>query len=309
MDTPVVFIAFNRPSLTKEVLECIRRTKPSKLFVVCDGARQSRPQEDDKVSAVRRIIANSVDWSCEVYTNYAGGNLGCRERPASGINWVFSMVEEAIFLEDDCLPNESFFVFCAEMLKRYRNDERVMHVNGTNFIGRYLESHGSYFFSKYIWVWGWATWRRAWRHYDYAMTTWETFGRRLNKSFDSRREQAYWTRTFDDARRDWRMAQAWDFSWIYSCWTRGGLAVTPSTNLVENLGFGSDATHTTNSSSHLHMRAGRLESNRGPVPVRRSRLRDDMMFRAYAGEVLSARTNIGGALRVLYRIIIGIKGD
>ncbi len=276
--------------------------------MVCDGARPEGAEDSEKVAAVRRLIVDSVDWPCEVHTNYADTNLGCRERPASGINWVFSLVEEAIFLEDDCLPDQSFFSFCAEMLIRYRNDERVMHVNGTNFIARYLERQSSYFFSKYIWVWGWATWRRAWKHYDYTMATWERLHRRLNTSFDSRREQAYWIRTFDDARRDWRMAQAWDFPWIYSCWTRGGLAVTPSANLVENIGFGSDATHTTNSSSHLRIRAEKLDSNGRLVPVRRSRFRDDMMFRAYAGEEVSPRTNVDGALRVLYRIIAGIKG-
>jgi len=307
VDTPVVLIVFNRPDLTGRVLECIRKAKPSKLFVVCDGARSDGPRDDDRVAAVRRMIADNVDWSCEVYTNYAGVNLGCRERPASGINWVFSLVEEAIFLEDDCLPDQSFFSFCAEMLIRYRNDERVMHVNGTNFIAPYLKPRDSYFFSKYVWVWGWATWRRAWKHYDYTMASWEKLSQSLNASFDSRREQAYWIRTFDDARRDWRTAQAWDFPWIYSCWTRSGLAVTPSANLVENLGFRSDATHTIDISSHLRIQAGKLNSNRRSVPVRRSRFRDDMMFRMYAGEAVSARTNFGGALRVLYRLIAGIR--
>ena len=307
MDTPVVLIVFNRPDFTGQVLECIRRAKPSKLYVVCDGARLDRPQDDEKVAAVRRRIVDSVDWSCEVYTNYAAANLGCRERPASGIDWVFSLVDEAIFLEDDCLPDQSFFSFCGEMLRRYRNDQRVMHVNGTNFIARYLEPRGSHFFSKYIWVWGWATWRRAWKHYDYTMSTWEKQRPSLSASFDSRREQAYWIGTFDDARRDWRIAQAWDFPWIFSCWIRGGLAVTPSTNLVENLGFRSDATHTTSSQSHLRVRAGRLNASQSPVPVRRSRFRDDMMFRVYVGEVVNVRTNIGGALRVLYGIVAGIN--
>ena len=248
-----------------------------------------------------------VDWSCEVYTNCVSANLGCRERLASGINWVFSLVEEAIFLEDDCLPDESFFAFCAEMLTRYRNDDRVMHINGTNFIAPHVKLRSSYFFSKYIWVWGWATWRRAWQHYDYTMASWERLRPRLNASFDSRREQVYWVRTFDDARRDWQMAHTWDFPWIFTCWTRGGLAVTPSTNLVENLGFGTEATHTTQSASHLRIRAGKLDLKRKPYFLRRSRFRDDMMFRVYAGEVVNARTNLVAALRLLYRIMIGVR--
>lgn len=304
MKTPVVFIVFNRPKLTRLAFERIREARPAKLLVVCDGPRPDRPEDRDKVAAVRRLIDDGVDWPCEVLKNYSDDNLGCRARPASGINWAFSLLEEAIFIEDDCLADPSFFTFCDEMLERFRDDERIMHINGTNFIASHFRPETSYFFSKYVWVWGWAAWRRTWRHYDYTMASWDERLPALNGSFDSRREQAFWLSTFEEARKDWHAAQAWDFPWIYTCWTRGGLAVVPAVNLVENLGFGPDATHTNAVSSHLRMTAENLSVVRHPAQVRRSRLCDDRMFRAYAGEPLNARTNLVGALRVLHRQIV-----
>lgn len=307
MNSAVVFIVFNRPELTARVLARIREARPPMLLVVCDGPRSSHPEDGEKVAAVRRVIAEGVDWPCELLTNYSETNLGCRERPASGIRWAFSLVEEAIVLEDDCLPDPSFFSFCESMLERFRDEERVLHINGTNFIAGHTRPSASYFFSKYVWVWGWATWRRAWQHYDYTMSSWDDRRALLCQSFDSRREQAFWMFTFEEARRDWQVAQAWDFPWIYSCWTRGGLAVTPAVNLVENLGFGPDATHTNDAASHLRVVAGSLRVDRHPGTLRRSRLRDDLMFRAYAGERLDPRTNLAGALRVLHRQLAGVS--
>ena len=309
MKTPVVFVVFNRPELTRRVFQRIREARPSTLLVVCDGPRPDQPDDQGKVDEVRAIVAKGVDWPCELLTNYSDENLGCRERPKSGFDWALSLFEEAIFLEDDCLPDLSFFTFCEEMLDRFRDDERVLHINGTNYIAPYLSPKTSYFFSKYVWVWGWATWRRAWQHYDYTLATWDDRRTALKESFDTGREQAFWMSTFEEARRDWHAAQAWDFPWIYSCWTRGGLSVVPSVNLVENLGFGPDATHTKDGASHhLRVASGNLRVQRHPDRLQRSRLRDDMMFRAYAGERLNSLTNLSGALRVLQRRLAGARG-
>ena len=301
--SPVVLIAFNRPDLTRRVFARIREVKPGQLFVVCDGPRVDHPADAQKVEEVRRIIADGVDWPCEIKTQYAEQNLGCRECLSMGIRWTFSLVEEAIFLEDDCLPDLTFFSFCEAMLERYREDERVMHINGSNFTSPAASEGTSYYFSKYVWVWGWASWRRAWEHYDYTMASWNERLPALSRSFDSRREQAFWMSIFEKARQDWKMAKTWDFSWIYSCWTRGGLTVMPTVNLVENLGFGPDATHTQDGSSHLRMAAGKLHLARHPLRFRRSRIRDDLMFRAYAGETLSLRNNFVGVCRVLFRCL------
>lgn len=311
MNTPVVFIVFNRPEPTRRVLERIRQARPPKLLVVCDGPRAHVPTDAARVAEVRKIIAQGVDWPCEVLTNYAETNMGCGERPFTGITWAFSLVEEIIVLEDDCLPDPSFFTFCEEMLVRYRDDERVMHINGTNFLASRLHPGTSYFFSKCIWVWGWASWRRAWQNYSFTMAGWEERANVLEQSFDSRRERAFWLSSFQEARADWKAAAVWDFQWIFACWTRGGLSVVPSLNLVENLGFGVDATHTTNESnelSHLRLPAERLEITSHPRSVTRSRFRDQMMFCAYLGETLDWRTKLKGTLRVSWQMLLRFFG-
>ena len=168
---PVVLIIFNRPKLTEVVFQAIREAKPPKLFLVADGPRPNRPDDIPRCAAARKVV-EKVDWDCEVLRNYADENMGCGCRPASGITWVFSQVEEAIILEDDCVPSPSFFPFCQELLDRYRTDERVMHIGGMNWQSGHRRSPFSYFFSKYPQCWGWATWRRAWAHYDFTMRYW-----------------------------------------------------------------------------------------------------------------------------------------
>ena len=293
--------------MTRRVFNQIRKARPSTLLVAADGPRVGHPDDQRKIKEVRAIVTDGVDWPCKVITNYSNRNMGCRERPKSGIDWAFSLVEEVIILEDDCLPDLSFFTFCEDMLNRFRNEDRVMHVNGTNYIGKYLRPDSSYFFSKYVWVWGWATWRRAWKHYDYTMSTWDERLQTLSESFDTRREKAFWMSTFEKARSDWRAVQTWDYSWIYSCWTMGGLTVTTKVNLIENIGFGTDATHTNNlDSDHLRVPTENLYILQSPDRLQRSRLSDDMMFRAYAGDRINTCANFLGMLRVIYRQLAGV---
>ena len=162
LSTPVAFIIFNRPDTTEIVFETIRQAKPSKLLVVADGPRTDRSGEVEKCTATRAVIER-VDWECEVITNYSDVNLGCKRRVSGGIDWIFSQVEEAIILEDDCLPAPSFFQFCQTMLERYRYDDRISMIGGSNYQQENSRTSDSYFFTKYAHIWGWATWRRAWK--------------------------------------------------------------------------------------------------------------------------------------------------
>lgn len=171
LNTPVAFIIFNRPDTTRRVFEMIRQAQPPKLLVIADGARENHPSDRQNCAAAKGIIAE-VDWDCEVTTNYSDRNLGCRDRLASGLNWVFEQVPEAIILEDDCLPHSSFFRFCEEMLLKYRNDNRIMHIGGNNFQMQKSRTNDSYYFSRYNHCWGWASWGRAWQHYDVDMKLW-----------------------------------------------------------------------------------------------------------------------------------------
>jgi len=240
--TPVAFIIFNRPDVTKIVFEAIRQAKPKKLLVVADGPRN--PAETEKCRESRACL-EKVDWDCEVLTNFSEKNLGCKLRVSSGLDWVFSQVEEAIILEDDCLPSPSFFPYCQNLLERYRHDERVMMINGTSLDSSIAEPKYTYYFTKYSQVWGWASWRRAWQHYDVDMKSWPEFSQSglLASVCEDPLEVAYWTERFDRVYAG--KIDTWDYQWTYACWTQHGLFVQPMLNMVSNLGIGHpDATHT-----------------------------------------------------------------
>jgi len=252
MNTPVALIVFNRPDCTAVVLEAIAQAKPKKLFVVADGPRANRPDDAEKCAATRAVIER-VDWDCEVLTDYSDVNLGCKMRPVTGINRVFDNVEEAIILEDDCLPDPSFFRFCEELLERYRHDQRVMMISGFNFFGQSnprsspgtTSQHQSYYFSYLASTWGWATWRRAWRLNDPELERWPLVieAKLIEHLFPDPVHARYWRDVFDRI-LDGRLPDAWDYQWQLSCWAQSGFRIFPEASLVSNLGFGEDATHT-----------------------------------------------------------------
>jgi hypothetical protein len=246
MNTPVALLIFNRPECTERVFEAIRQAKPSQLLAIADGPRPDRPEDIAKCAAARAII-DRVDWDCEVLKNYADTNLGCGVRPATGISWVFDRVETAIILEDDCIPHPDFFQYCDELLTRYRDDERVMHISGNNFWASKYQYEDSYLFSRYTLSWGWATWRRAWQHYDFDMKIWlqmtpDRQHQLLQDLLGDEHAVKTWTRIFHDASS--RDLGCWDYQWTLACWLQGGLGIVPQVNLVTNIGFDADATHT-----------------------------------------------------------------
>ena len=252
LNTPVAFLIFNRPHTTERVFKEIAKARPPKLLVVADGPRSDRAGEAELCAKTRAII-DQVDWDCEVLTHYAEQNMGCKKRIASGIDWVFTQVEEAIILEDDCLPEPSFFQFCEEMLERYRHHNRVGMVSGGNLQFGHTRGEASYYFSKYTHIWGWATWRRAWQSYDRDITLWPAFQREgwLERLFDRPGEQEYWRQSFQlvyDGKLD-----TWDCSWTFTALVHGLLQVVPNVNLISNIGFGPEATHTHVVGVHANM--------------------------------------------------------
>lgn len=245
LKTPVAFVIFNRPDTTEIVFAEIAKAKPPKLLVIGDGPRLDRPGEAEKVAACRAIIER-VNWDCEVLTNYSEINLGCGKRPASGFDWVFQQVEEAIILEDDCLPHPSFFRYCEELLERYRDDQRIAVISGDNFQFGYRRNDDSYYFSKYVYPWGWASWRDRWQgSYDYAMSAWPAVRDegKLNDMLPDRGELEYWKLMFENVYQQ-EIATCWDFQWMFACWLQGRLSVLPNVNLITNIGYGQNATHT-----------------------------------------------------------------
>jgi hypothetical protein len=245
LTTPVAFFIFNRPDTTARVFEAIRRAAPPRLLIVADGPRPGRPGETEQCAAARAVVAG-VDWPCQVSHNFSESNLGCRSRVSSGLDWVFETVEEAIILEDDCLPHPSFFRFCQELLERYRDDRRVMTISGNNHLFGRKDVTDSYYFSRYPHIWGWACWRRSWQLYDADMAQWPQVrdAGGLEASFPPRQAR-YWRYVFEAVRRG--EIDTWDYQLTFSCLLNQALCITPTVNLVSNLGFGAGATNTTDS--------------------------------------------------------------
>ena len=243
LKTPVAFLIFNRPDTTKKAFAQIAKVKPPKLLVVADGPRSDYPNDVEKCAAARAVIED-VNWPCEVLVNYADVNLGCQQRVSSGLDWVFTNVEEAIILEDDCLPHHTFFRFCENLLEEYRDDKRVMHISGDNFQFGRRRTEYSYYFSYYTHCWGWASWKRAWQHYDYHMTLWPTVkkGEWLRDILKNERAFRYWENIFQKVHDG--LVNSWAYRWQFTCWTLSGLTVLPGVNLVSNIGYREDATHT-----------------------------------------------------------------
>ena len=243
LNTPVVFLIFNRPETTAKVFEEIRRARPKKLFVVADGPRPDNQKDLGGCEEARKIIDN-VDWDCEVIKNYSDTNLGCKNRVSSGITWVFENTDEAIFLEDDCLPHQSFFRYCQELLNYYRDDERIMMISGDNFQDGRKVTDNSYYFSAYSHIWGWASWKRAWQKYDAEMKLWPSIKKTkyLDYWLSNKKAAAHWKEEF---RRTYHnKIDTWDFQFLFACWINKGLSILPEVNLVSNIGFGTGALHT-----------------------------------------------------------------
>jgi hypothetical protein len=233
LQTPILFLVYNRVDMTQRVFAAIRNARPEKLFIAADGARPDRSGEDGLCSRVRQIVLDGIDWPCEVKTLFRDKNLGCKEAVSSAITWFFEQVEDGIILEDDCLPDHSFFCFCEELLERYREDPRIMMISGDNF-QQEKRGGGSYWFSRFVHIWGWATWRRAWQKYDLSMSGWPSvkqdgeFAAFLPPSIHRRAEEMF------DAAFGGKTT-SWDTQWLFACWVNSGLCVLPETNLVSNI--------------------------------------------------------------------------
>ncbi|MEM9808496.1 MAG: glycosyltransferase family 2 protein [Cyanobacteria bacterium P01_D01_bin.56] len=252
MNIPIVFIIFNRPEVTQRTFAMLRTAQPRHLFVIADAPRKNRPDEVRKCAETRRII-DEVDWECQVVKNYAEVNLGCARRISSGLDWVFEQCEQAIILEDDCLPEATFFPFCEELLERYKDDVRVMSISGQNSqMGRSRTSY-SYYFSRYSHCWGWATWRRAWQHFDFDMALLnEAYANNLLEDIlgDSAAVKR-WTTILNKVISG--EIDSWAYRWSFACWMHSGLSIISDSNLISNIGFGDESTSTKNKRSKLSM--------------------------------------------------------
>jgi hypothetical protein len=216
--------------------------------VAADGPREDHPGDKEKCDQTRKII-DQVDWDCEIKTLFRSKNLGCKYAVSEAINWFFENVEQGIILEDDCLPDQSFFWFCQELLNKYKNNKQIFNISGNNFQDGMWRGDGSYYFSKYFHCWGWATWADRWnKYFDIDMKTYSDFkkGNKIRKLFNLRREQKYWMDKFEKVYLN--KVDTWDYIWTFHCWDNNGITCLPNKNLVKNIGFDVGATHTKNTS-------------------------------------------------------------
>ncbi|RTL55840.1 MAG: nucleotide-diphospho-sugar transferase [Sphingobacteriales bacterium] len=233
MTTPILFLIFNRPELTKITFSKIKEQKPSKLYIAADGFRENKPGEKELCDLTRSIVIDNIDWECEVHTLFRNENLGCGKAVSTAISWFFEHVEFGIILEDDCYPDNSFFSFCQQMLLKYQYHDSIMMVNGTNLLLNKINISDSYYFSRASLIWGWATWRRAWEKYDFNLSRYKdhnTVG--LNK----------WFLFIFNEMLNHRI-DTWDYQWFFSIWFNNGICITPKVNLITNLGYGKGSSH------------------------------------------------------------------
>jgi len=240
LKTSIALFIFNRPDTTEQVFAEIAKVKPPKLLVIADGPRIGHPSDGERCKATRAII-EKVDWDCKVLKNYSDINLGCKRRVSSGLNWVFNMVEEAIILEDDCLPHPSFFRFCEELLEKYRNNEQVALISGANLFLSRKKTPYSYYFSRYPQIWGWASWRRFWKHYDVNIKRWSELRNSdwLKDILGSKGPiYHYWEKVFDATHQG--KTNTWDYQMVFALWAQKALAIIPQVNLISNIGWSND---------------------------------------------------------------------
>jgi len=293
LQTPILFLIFNRPDQALLVFEEIRKQQPERLFIAADGPRYNKPGEAILCEETKKGILQRIDWDCEVNTLFRTNNLGCGKAVSSAIDWFFSHVEEGIILEDDCLPDPTFFSFCSSLLAHYSTNEKIMHISGTNYQMGIERGKASYYFSHYTHIWGWASWRRAWKKYDFSLerykdTSKEGLNTRLRADLD-----AIYGNEID----------TWDIQWFMSVWFNRGWTITPNTNLIRNIGYGKQATHT----KYVPAWFKRMQYGEMPVIIHPSVIKIDEEADQYAASTLFKTGHLLSKMKKLVKSVLPQK--
>jgi len=235
-ETPILYLIFNRPDLTEISFQSICSIKPKKLFIAADGPRIDNKLDEINCNLVREFVISKIDWDCDLKILFREENLGCGKAVSFAISWFFDQVEYGIILEDDCVPFNSFFNFCEQLLIKYKNNDRICHISGCNFQIGHIHNKNDYFFSNYSFIWGWATWKRSWIHYDFDMIDFESF----YKGFKNKNLISY---DFYLSVKN-KTIDTWDVQWQYALLKNNKISIQPKLNLIKNIGFLNNATHT-----------------------------------------------------------------
>lgn len=308
MNVPVLFIIFKRPRTTQLVFEKIREIKPKQLFIASDAYRKDKEGEKELCEETMKLVLDNIDWDCEVKTLFQTENLGCGLGPLTAINWFFDHVEQGIILEDDCLPDLSFFNYCELLLDRYKDNTNVMSISGDNFQNGIKRGEGSYYFSNIFHGWGWATWKRAWQLNDYTMSEWPNFpkDKLLEKCNDDSICYEYWNRILESVYQKTINADPWDYQFLFSIWLNDGVNIHPNVNLISNIGFGEDATHTSDSQHKLaNLPTEKYIVDKAPKKIKITKSADEYTFyNVYVSSIYQVKKSL--LKRVLNKINITI---
>lgn len=242
LQTPVLLIAFNRPGLVLQSLQLLQQVQPKRLYIALDGPRNGNATDAQKIKEIKIAIA-FIPWKCRVQILEQKKNMGCGRGPVKAMDWFFSHEKEGIILEDDIQPDTSFFFFCEELLQRYRNNKQIAAISGSNYLPPALRKKESYYFSRFTHTWGWATWRRVWKQYDFHISDWELSKKAIFERFSSFFDRWYWYMKFESIHKK-RFGSVWDYQWTYLCLKHHMCSIIPRQNLVSNIGVGTEATHT-----------------------------------------------------------------
>jgi hypothetical protein len=278
LNTPILFCIFSRPEVTRHVFEMIRKAKPPRLYISCDGPRKNFPVEKKMIDMTKKIVSN-IDWPCKVKRLYRKKNLGCKKAMSSGISWFFKHEECGIILEDDCLPNLDFFFFCEKMLKRFRNKKEIFTITGNNFVSDKINFKNSYYFSKYFQCWGWATWRSRWKFYQGNLNFWPKFKQsdEWKNLMHYKNEKDYWNEIFNLVYNN--KIDSWAYPWTCCIMYYKGLTVTPKVNLVTNIGFNQSATHTKQQLKNIsYLKAESIGKLKNNFKIKQDDVVDKMQF-------------------------------
>ena len=244
IEVPVLLVVFNRPDITKKIVDKLREFEIKELYVFADGPRKNNIEDLNKCQKVRETINNDINWECKKTTNFKNKNYGCGHAMVSAISWFFEQVEAGIILEDDINPNYSFFRFCAELLSRYKYNKKIMHITGLNWQNGKKRGDASYYFSYYPGIWGWATWKDRWQLFNHELRGIDEYreNNKIQEITTSKEEQEHHLKTFDKIKKD--KNNIWSYAWKYVIFKNKGLCIWPNKNLTANIGFGENATHT-----------------------------------------------------------------
>lgn len=304
--TPVLFLIFNRPDHTKKVFLKIKEARPTQLFIAADGPRDS--VDTDKLLCVQtREIINLIDWECNVKTLFRDQNLGCRYAISTAIDWFFEQVEEGIILEDDCLPDPTFFTFCEAMLSKYRVDEEIFMIHGNNYQRKQAKTEESYYFSKIPHVWGWATWKRAWMHYDHDMISFLDFleSGDYKTVYKEPFIRTYYLNCFFSVFE--KKVDTWDYTWVFTIARNNGLVICPHHNLIRNIGFDVGTHVTEGQSSTENNNVYSISTIIHPAVTRWNKKLDEQIYKNIFNVYGDGFLAIFGKLRKIIKLQIKIR--